>query len=210
MPIKPHHSKLPGSALQDLYHWLAAQVNLDHKLSKKQISALEHFCAIIYQDYQPVVMDIDYPGDSILKSRPGIDIHALHSGMLLMGKDSATPIHDHANCFSLSLVLQGTVTFTFYKEIGNDDQQNGICEVEKEHSLQLHSRQFSHLPAGTKLLHRLAAQDRPVCMLDILFPADPEATRHWYLPLTSLTEHPLHCRKISEREFSTITMGIIT
>ena len=210
MSNKPRHPELPESVLQDLYHWLAAQINLDLKLSKKQILTLNQFCAQIHQDYQPVVMDFDYPGDSILKSRPGLDLHELHSGMLLMGKDSGTPIHDHANCFSVSLVLQGTVTFTFYRETGNDDHQNGICKVEKERSERLHARQFSYLPARTKLLHRLSTEGTPACMLDMLFPADPEAVKYWYLPLTSQEENPLYCCKISEREFSTITMGIIT
>jgi len=210
MSKNPLHPELSEPALEDLHQWLATQVNLDHTLSEKEIGQLDQLCAAIYEDYQPVINNIEYPADSILKSRPGLDIHALHSGMLLMGKDSATPIHDHANCFSLSLVLQGTVTVTFYKETEQYDHANGICQIEKAHSIRLTARQFSHLPARTKLLHRLATEDNPTCMLDMLFPADTEAIKYWYLPLTTQGENPMHCRKISEREFSTNTMRIIT
>jgi len=197
--------ELPESALTDLQKWLCAEETLEHKFNEQQEQELTIICRKLIQEYQPVILKMDNPDAEILKSQPGFCHGPLHSGFLLMGQDSATPIHDHGNYFSLSLVLRGKVRFDFFKELLETDT---TVRINKENSIELEQNQFSYLPAKPGLLHKLTAVSKHACMLDILYrTSEPDTERYWYLPLTPVADNPVYCQKMAESEFTTISRG---
>lgn len=197
--------ELPESVLTDLQTWLSAGKTLDRVFNEQEEQELNILCQNLIQEYQSVIRRMDYPDAEILTSKPGLCHGPLHSGFLLMGQDSATPIHDHGNCFSLSLVLQGRVKFVFFKEIIENDT---TVKIHKENSIELEQNQFSYLPAKPGLLHKLTAVSKHACMLDILYrTSDPDTERYWYLPVTRVADDSVYCQKMAESEFTTISRG---
>ena len=109
-----------------------------------------------------------------LPRRPHDDIALLHdqnahAGLLVLGKRQETPIHDHANSTSLSLLLAGDATIEWYRLCNLST--GGYPELIKYKTARLHDSAKNTLcitPKGD--LHRLRSQNQASIILNIQLP----------------------------------------
>lgn len=195
-------SEQQSTALKELHHWLKKQWPIKQPIPEQQQEQLTQICQQIYQQYQH--HDLYEPDESRLYSQSGFEEDQFHSGFLCLGKNSATPLHDHAESFALSLLLSGAVDISIYQRVENS--LDNLSRLVFKESRQLQPGNFTSLPADKTLIHKLSTTSQTACLLDIHYPQFFSDQRHWYLPVTSSDDKQLSCQRISEDKFSTQTV----
>lgn|GEM_PF-6699360 len=188
-----------NAALKELQQWLKNQWPLKQALPEYQSDQLSRLCRRIYQENQH--HNQHFPEKNRFRSQPGFEEDQFHSGFLFIGRQAATPLHDHAESFSLSLLLSGAVNIDVYQRIEN--HQDDISHLEHRETLQLQPGEFSLLPSDHSLIHKLSTGTETACLLDIHYPLFSQNQRYWYLPLASEENKYLLCQRIAEGKFST-------
>lgn len=195
-------SEQPNAALKKLHHWLKKQWPIKQTIPEHQQKQLTQICQQIYQQHQH--HDFNDPEENRLYSQSGFEEDQFHSGFLCLGKNSATPLHDHVESFALSLLLSGAVNISIYQRVENS--QDNLSRLVFKETLQLQPGNFTSLPADNTLIHKLSTTSQTAYLLDIHYPQFSSDQRHWYLPVASSDDKQLSCQRISEGKFSTHTM----
>lgn len=194
-------SEQQNTVLIELHDWLKEQWPIKQALSKHQHDHLTQICRKIFQQHQHY--DQHYIGKNKIHSQPGFEQEQFHSGFLFMGQQSATPLHDHAESFALSLLLSGAANISIYQRV--EKPQSDLSHLVFKEMLPLQPGNFTSLPADNTLIHKLSTTSQTACLLDIHYPQFSSNQRYWYLPITS-DDKQMACQRIAERKFSTNNM----
>ena len=192
-------SKQQNVALKELHLWLKKQWPIKQAIPEHLQNQLAQICLEIYQQHP--YHDQVKVGKNKIHSQPAFTQGQFHSGYLFMGKQSATPLHDHAESFAMSLLLSGVVDISVYRRV--EDHHDHLSELVLEETMQLQRGDFTALPADNTLIHQLSTTSQTACLLDIHYPQFSSDQRHWYLPVAPFGDKQLSCQRVTEGKFST-------
>jgi len=192
-------SRQQYAALKELHHWLKNRWPIKQDIPEHQQKQLTQICRKIYKQHQHHKQI--HAGKNKIQSHPGFKQDQFHSGFLFLGEQSATPLHDHAESFALSLLLSGAVNISIYRRAENPPEN--LSQLVFKETLQLQPGDFASLPADSSLIHKLSTISQTACLLDIHYPQFNSDQRHWYLPVASFGDQQLSCQRISDGKFST-------
>ncbi len=184
-------------ALKTLHQWLREQWPVNQPLTNSQCEDLDRICLEIAGYYR----EEDLPEENAICSCPGYVDARFHSGFLILGPNSATPLHDHAGSFALSLLLAGSANVTTWR--CTHDINSRLSYLQDRETVTLRPGEFTSILSFNNLVHKVFTTSNPACLLDIHYPEFTQEQRYWYIPLTDSESRKLTCQRIPEGKFST-------